>query len=263
MPKSRSTAPSNLVFEVEAQDAFTTFHLALSSMFSWEASLTTAVLAQNAHRLIHSDRIFDRPLLIHNCWYSIVFRVVTWNSFPRSGLVHFPWYGVNLCRSNSGVPEAESSPRLDRHWKVSSYCFLASRLHAKDLPCLNRCLKSALPLYRQSMSMHVSFGSPMQPCQMISRENKDQYLWSLVDPTGTASSISSVHRGSRGFSSSAGRAACDWLCAALRTATSFWICGGFKPNPGRRPSHPSASFLASDKNLQSISKDLYLHSCYS
>lgn len=88
-------------------------------------------------------------------------------------------------------------------------------------------------------------------------------LWSLVDSTGTASSISSVHRGSTWFSSPAGRAARDWLCAALWTATSFWICGGFKPSPGRRPNHPSASFLASDKNLQSISADLNLDSCSS
>ena len=89
------------------------------------------------------------------------------------------------------------------------------------------------------------------------------HLWSLVDSTGTASSISSVHRGNTWFSSPAGRAAGDWLCAALCTATSFWICGGFKPKPGRMPNHPSASFLAPDKNLQSISADLNLHSCSS
>ena len=34
--------------------------------------------------------------------------------------------------------------------------------------------QSALPLYRQSMSMNVSFSSPMQPCQMISHEDQDQ-----------------------------------------------------------------------------------------
>lgn len=141
------------------------------------------------------------------------------------------------------------------HWKVSSYCFLASILHARDLPCLNRCLKFALPLYRQSMSMNVSFRWSAVKIKInakrLGNNGKRSWwarLWSLVDSTGTASSISSVHWGSTWFSSPAGRAACDWLCAALCTATSFWICSGFKPNPGRRPNHPSASFLASDKN---------------
>ena len=169
------------------------------------------------------------------------------------------------------------SSGINKHWKVSSYCFLASILHAGDLPCLNRCLKvpcRCTDRACQWMYLSVLPCSPVRWSAMKIKINAKRLgnsgkrswwarLWSLVDSTSTASSISSVHRGSTWFSSPAGRAACDWLCAALCTATSFWICGGFKPNPGRRPNHPSANFLASDKSLQSISADLKLHSCSS
>ena len=95
------------------------------------------------------------------------------NSFPSSGFVHFPSYGVNSCRSNFGVPKAEvitktdtekSLPIVSLHQPYMQEIFLAW-IDVSKAPC---------PLYRQSMSMNISFSSPMQPCQMISREDKDQ-----------------------------------------------------------------------------------------